>query len=65
MHDDDNAMAYCPSCGREVFEFAEKCPHCGDWITPTYRSPRGLGWHRLVIIVVVALLVWALLRRYL
>ena len=23
----------CPACGAEVYEDAERCPACGDWIT--------------------------------
>ena len=24
----------CPSCGAPVYEEADVCPHCGDFITP-------------------------------
>lgn len=64
MDDDDVEMAWCPECGREVYEFSEKCPHCGNWIKPTYRAPRRASWRRLFVAIIVALLVYALLRRY-
>ncbi|QDU63745.1 hypothetical protein Pan216_46260 [Planctomycetes bacterium Pan216] len=35
--DDDDLITQtvtCPSCGREVYEDAEQCPICGDYITP-------------------------------
>ena len=41
--DDVNEVLPCPSCGQEVFEDAERCPYCGDWIVPG--SGRGqLHW---------------------
>lgn len=43
----------CPSCGREVYEDAERCPHCGDWITPRAGGPLPWVW------VVAALLALA------
>jgi hypothetical protein len=24
----------CPSCGRDVYADAERCPSCGDYVTP-------------------------------
>ena len=63
--DDDIAMAYCPKCGREVYEFIDKCPHCGSWITPVYRSPGRSRWRRLFVLLIVALLLYALFGRYL
>ena len=64
MHDDDIDLAYCPNCGKEVYEFVEKCPHCRDWITPTYRNPRRGCVRRLLMATIVALLIFALLRLF-
>ena len=33
-HDDDLPEMMCPSCRGTVTEDTQKCPHCGDWITP-------------------------------
>ncbi len=43
----------CPSCGAMVFEDAEKCPRCGDWITPFSGGDR-LHWVWLVAAVLAA-----------
>ncbi len=41
--DEANEILPCPSCGQEVFEDAERCPYCGDWITPGSAGGR-LHW---------------------
>ena len=56
--DEDNEVLACPSCRKPVYEDTEKCPHCGDWITPVY--PQA-GSKRMLTVVVVVLLVAALL----
>ncbi|MAG92153.1 MAG: hypothetical protein CMJ48_00160 [Planctomycetaceae bacterium] len=36
-YDDDDGESYvvpCPNCGTEVYEDAEQCPSCGDYIVP-------------------------------
>ncbi len=32
MDDDLAGLVPCPSCGLDISEFAQRCPHCGDWI---------------------------------
>ncbi|MFH1746986.1 MAG: hypothetical protein ABIG44_08070 [Planctomycetota bacterium] len=55
---EETPTAQCPNCAAQVAEFAEQCPHCGDWITPiTPPNPS----RRLMTIVVVLLLIIALL----
>lgn len=44
----------CPACQQDVYEDAEQCPACGEWLTPDRgRPPRG--WLLLVILLIVAL----------
>lgn len=31
--DDESAVVTCPNCHAEVYEDAEQCPACGEWIT--------------------------------
>ena len=50
---DDLPMMACPACGGSVAEDTEKCPYCGDWITPV--EPREAGWRRWALIAVVVL----------
>lgn len=57
---DIEADMTCPSCGGAVIEDAQKCPHCGDWITPADR--RGGGVRRWLFVVAVGLMLLAMLR---
>ncbi len=36
--DDESSTVPCPSCGRPVYEDAEQCPHCGEYIVPGMNS---------------------------
>jgi predicted amidophosphoribosyltransferase len=62
VDDDGDDLLYCPSCGKQVYEFTQKCPHCGDWITPAYRSPSRTRWWRILVYAVIAVFLLALLR---
>lgn len=56
----DEADMVCPACGRAVWPGTEKCPHCGDWIRPTYA--RHWRWKHTVFLVAVALMLLAMIR---
>lgn len=58
--DDDLPEMQCPSCGRAVVEDTQKCPHCGDWITPVDSTSGGLK--RWLFVVAVLLMMLAMLR---
>ncbi len=58
--DDELPEMTCPSCRRLVTEDTEKCPYCGDWITPEPASRHG--WPRWLLVAVVLLMLWAVLR---
>ena len=34
----------CPACGAEVYEEAEQCPRCGDYITHSSSIWAGKSW---------------------
>ncbi len=38
--DDESETIPCPSCGADIYEDAEACPHCGDYIHHGYSR----GW---------------------
>jgi uncharacterized paraquat-inducible protein A len=68
LFDDDGEDAggdllICPHCRAEVHEDTQKCPHCGDWITPVYPAERGKRWlwTAAALLVVIAFLLMALL----
>lgn len=54
----DRSMGRCPSCGAEVYDEAQRCPACDEWIVP-----RGEGGGKLwtfvgVVVIVVFVLAW-------
>ena len=57
---DAPAMMECPSCGAPVIEDAEKCPACGDWITPI--EPSGAFSKKWWIAVAVLIMLYAMFR---
>ena len=60
---DDPAEMMCPNCKGIVIEDIEKCPHCGDWITPV--DPEHGGSKRLIYaIAIVVMLLLALLMAF-
>lgn len=59
--DESPANMRCPACGAAVWEDTQKCPSCGDWITPV--APRGSKrwlWFIAVALMLLAMLVFAL-----
>lgn len=57
---DEPGEMLCPHCRAEIIEDTQKCPHCGDWITPVH--PSSAGWRRLVFVAIVLLMALLLLR---
>lgn len=60
LDDGESEEAACPACGRSVYEDADKCPHCGEWITPTgeaQRRSRTWFWPVLVVVLILMMLV--------
>ena len=59
--DDPTDMLSCPECGEEVYEFADLCPHCGMFITPSAAAynpwqGRPLWWLALAVIGIMGFL---------
>jgi hypothetical protein len=55
---DDEPDACCPECGGTVYNFADKCPHCGYWISGADRRAMWPSlarplWLRVTAIVVL------------
>lgn len=40
--DDDAETKPCPNCGLDVYEEADRCPHCGEFVT--FRETMFAGW---------------------
>lgn len=63
LPDGDDDLLICPACRRSIHQDTEKCPHCGDWITPVDTSGRTRQWLWLVAagLVIAAMLLSAVL----
>ncbi len=44
LDDDQTALAECPRCGVDIYEDAEQCPLCGEWITHNTSAWGGRPW---------------------
>ena len=57
--DDETLVVSCPKCGADVYEDAEQCPVCGDYIVYETRvwSGKPLWWILLGLIGIVAVVV--------
>jgi len=60
--DDDSppVVLPCPNCGVEVYEEAEQCPSCGEWIVAATGALAGrpTWWIVLGVAGIVATLAW-------
>jgi predicted amidophosphoribosyltransferase len=58
-HDDD--LAWCPECGAEVHLYANRCPACDQYITPTLRRPWHRWWMPVVGLITLIAIGWLIL----
>jgi hypothetical protein len=61
--DDSPETVVCPSCGEQIYEEAEQCPHCHEYVTHSTSVLAGkpIWFVALAVLGVVAVIV-ALLR---
>ena len=64
-HSDESEVVDCPECGRPIYEFAERCPHCESYVTTSEVSRGRRSWPRFSQAAVVYLLIGALLLPFL
>jgi len=58
--DDSLPEMICPHCHGQITEDTQKCPHCGDWITPVDPATRGRS--RWLFVLAVLLMLYAMMR---
>ncbi len=58
--DDESETVACPHCGADVYEDADRCPRCGEWIT----AGGGSHWPLWVAGVAVLLILYLAYRSY-
>lgn len=63
--DDDAELVKCPSCGEEIFEEAQQCPYCGDYVVPSTSALGGRPfWFCVLGLLGVAATVFYLLSSH-
>lgn len=62
--DDDDSLPemMCPNCGGTVTEDTQKCPYCGDWITPVDGPRRPIRRRRWLFVAAVMIMLYAMFR---
>ena len=59
--DDGDDTQPCPYCRKEIHEDAERCPHCGNYISAEDAPPSQPVWvivGAVVCLALVALWIW-------
>ena len=57
-----DATVACRSCGERMYDDAEKCPHCGDYVTSAPKSSRGYAMWIMIGVAALVLGLWAIRR---
>ena len=62
--DDDDSLPEmtCPICRATVVEDTQKCPHCGDWITPVDGLRQPIRRRRWLFVAAVMIMLYAMFR---
>ncbi|HVA46671.1 MAG TPA: zinc-ribbon domain-containing protein [Pirellulales bacterium] len=60
--DDSSELVRCPSCREEIYEDAEQCPYCGEYVVHSASglSGRPLWFCALGLLGVVATIIFLL-----
>ena len=62
--DDDLPTIACPYCRAEIFEDAEQCPVCGEYISTEDRNARHQWQPRWIVLTAALLLLIAALSLF-
>jgi rRNA maturation protein Nop10 len=62
--DDEDATIPCPHCGADVYDDAEQCPACGQYLLDADAPAAGRPWWIVIGVAICLLIViaWALSR---
>jgi hypothetical protein len=63
---DDGDPVPCPECGKPVYDFLDRCPACGYWLSESDVRTRRAGmskpsWLRTTAIIVLIVMLLSLL----
>jgi hypothetical protein len=56
--DQESETVPCPHCHRPVYEDADRCPHCGQYVLPGHAGGRR-GWWPIAAVAATAVLLAA------
>jgi hypothetical protein len=60
--DSDTLTVACPKCGMDVYEDAEQCPLCGEWMTRSLRGWEGKpAWWIVLGLLGIGAVLWLLI----
>lgn len=48
-YDDESLTVPCPGCGADVYEDAEQCPVCGDYVIHRHSATAGMPAWMLIL----------------
>jgi len=60
---DETPTVPCPHCGREIPDFADRCPYCGDWVVQSSGPTARRSFWFILLVAFVVLLILALWLR--
>ncbi len=60
----ESCTVACSSCGADVYEDAERCPECGDWLRPARGAMVGrpVWWYLVGAVLALAFVLAYVLR---
>jgi hypothetical protein len=66
LDDDQTELVECPRCGVDIYEDAEQCPLCGEWITHGTSAWAGRPWWWAVLGAcgIAAIIAWLVLFAF-
>lgn len=56
--EEDDATVPCPYCRQEIYEDAERCPHCGRYISEEDAPSSPKPWWIIVGALLCLLVIW-------
>jgi len=66
---DDAESSHCPECAALLYDFSEKCPACGYWLTSADRrrlwsSDSHPRWIKVTALVILMVLLYGLFQTF-
>lgn len=56
--DDSVDVTICPACGAEVYEDAERCGACGQYLVRSQVARSAVPWWWIVLAIAAAATIW-------